>query len=81
MKVEIEPQFAKNLLAYLAEKPIKEAMGAYQVLTVAVQEHEQQLAKADEEVKSMAAAERRSALHEMAKRSGIAGAPEEEDAA
>ncbi len=54
MKVEIEPQFAKNLLAYLAEKPIKEAMGAYSALTAAMQEYEYRLTglkeKAEEKV-------------------------------
>lgn len=80
MKVEIEPQFAKNLLAYLAEKPIKEAMGAYQTLALEIQVYERRLAEEDEGTKS-AKADRLSALQAMAKRSGMAGVPEEEDAA
>lgn len=79
MKVEIEPQFAKNLLAYLAEKPIKEAMGAYQALALAVQDYERHKADFDEEAKS-AKADQMAALHEMARNRGLTE-PEEEDAA
>ncbi len=79
MKIEIEPQFAKNLLAYLAEKPIKEAMGAYQALTISVREYDERLAKSEEEAKC-AKADRIAALHEMAKNRGLPE-PEEEDAA
>jgi hypothetical protein len=78
MKVEIEPQFAKNLLAYLADKPIKEAMGAYNALALEIQVYERRQA---EEEAMPSIAEQLATLNEKAKNRDFPGRPDEEDAA